>query len=683
MASLVQLCGAAAMKWVCGDFETVSALHLPTVGAWRYAEDPTTEVLCFSYSLMGAEPKTYRPDRRGSEVELMELAADPDVIFLSFGDFERAIWKCIMVPVLAFPPVRTARWHDIQAAACMKQMPKDVDKLSRALELQLAKDMASSKFTISLSKPLKDGSYNRSADALNRVQAYCEQDVRTEVACHERLGWLPPGERGAWLENQRINERGIGLDLEYIRCCKEVVRQSTVPLIAEFRKLTGINPTQTAALKQWVYSQGITSAQIPDLTKQTMAEIFGETIDEDGDEDDNEGIALEPLDMPPNVHRALSIKRLVGSTSIKKLDAMEQCVSLDGRARGLLQYHGTGPGRETGRLLQPHNFPKPTVKVNGELASPELVVEAIKTGSAEMVELLVGPAMAVVVGGLRHAMRASKGRVFVSGDYSGVQARLVLAISGQTDKVALMASGADVYCDMASRIYKRSIDKHKDPKERGIGKNAVLGLGFQMAAPKFQLKYARSHPLDFCQNVVTTYRKDWAPCVPKFWYALQDAATEAVWTGDPKEAYGVLYQIEGEWLTATAPSGGKIWYYRPERTKEAAPWDPDEMRPGFAFWALKKHVWNKQYAFGGQLAENVIMRMEADLMRVAMQKLEKNGFPIVLEVHDEIVAEPLMANADEKAFHQIMLDTEPWTKHIGVPINVEGWECGPSEVYRK
>jgi hypothetical protein len=55
------------------------------------------------------------------------------------------------------------------------------------------------------------------------------------------------------------------------------------------------------------------------------------------------------------------------------------------------------------------------------------------------------------------APRHHRGKVFLSGDYAGIQARIVLALSCQHDKAELMASGKDVYCDMASQIYRRTI----------------------------------------------------------------------------------------------------------------------------------------------------------------------------------------------------------------------------------
>jgi DNA polymerase I-like protein with 3'-5' exonuclease and polymerase domains len=79
-------------------------------------------------------------------------------------------------------------------------------------------------------------------------------------------------------------------------------------------------------------------------------------------------------------------------------------------------------------------------------------------------------------------------------------------------------------------------------------------------------------------------------------------------------------------------------------------------------------------AFGGQLTENVIMGMERDIMTHAQLLCEKEGLPVVLEVHDEILIEPRAGAADEKMLKQIMLDVQPWAREIKVPIGVDTWE---------
>ena len=195
-----------------------------------------------------------------------------------------------------------------------------------------------------------------------------------------------------------------------------------------------------------------------------------------------------------------------------------------------------------------------------------------------------------------------------------------------------------------------------------------------MGWKKFKMKYGQKLSEEMCQNIVSVYRKEWAPCVPKLWDAMDDASLETVRTGKPHEAYGVLYQLEDRWLTARLPSGRRLWYFNPQLTKRAMPWDDTDIRVGWSYQQMKAGQWRTVDAFGGLMTENAIQGLARDLMVEAMFKLEKHGFPIILTVHDEIVCEPKTEDADEKAFQEIMCDIPDWAKKIQMPVAVETWK---------
>ena len=656
------------------DFETASAAELKKVGAYRYSEDITTEVLCLGYSVEGQRSWLWKP---GDSLEhLISLAKDPSIMFVAHNaGFEKAIWRNIMVPIYGLPDVPNTRWDDTLACCAMKAIPLDLDHAVTVLRLPVRKDKEASNFTKRLSKPNRKGYYDRSEQSLKRVYTYCEGDIEAEETLRSRLGVLPSGERNVWLLDQRINERGIFLDLEFIAASQKIVDDASGPLIAEFTHITGLKPSQAVKVKEWVHAQGV---WIDNLSKEVVTALIGSI---DGEDEDAEEVDLSLVSLPAHVKRALHIRGLVGSASVKKLKRMQQCVGLDGRVRGTMQYHGAGPGRWAGRLFQPHNFPRGTIKdASGDKFEPDVLVNAIMTGDYKSVERDIGPAVETVVSSLRHSIKAAPGKVLLSGDFAGVEARLVLAASGQHDKTAIMAAGQDVYCDMAASIYKRVIDKKKDPEERQVGKNSVLGLGFGMGWRKFKMKYGQGLSEEFCQGIVRTYREDWAGCVPSMWRGLEAAALNTVRTGKPHDAYGVLYEIDSLWLTARLPSGRKLWYFGPQIVKRVMPWDDTDVRQAWTYHAMKRGQWKTLDAFGGLLTENVIQGLARDLMVDSMFKLEKNGFPIILTVHDEIVCEPLIADADEKAFKQIMREIPEWAKRMQVPISVETW-CG--DRYRK
>lgn len=662
------------------DFETASGCDLKEAGAWRYAEDVTTEILCVSHTGPYGLPSKICTWKPGDDTDyLTKLANDPDVLFVAHNaGFEKAIWRNIMVPIYGLPNVPNERWDDTQAVCAMKALPLDLDRSTLHLRLAQHKDKEGSAFTKKLSKPNRKGYYDRSEQSLYRVYAYCEQDVRAELELWKRLGPLPPSERQVWLLDQKINERGVRLDLPFIAAAQQVVDRAIPPLAEEFSQITGgLKPTQVTKFRDWIGEQGV---WIDSLGKETVATLLGEESEDDTEGDEN-AVDIGGYSLPDSVRRALVIRGLVGSASIKKLKRMRTCVGSDGRARGLLQYHGASPGRWAGRLLQPQNFPRGTVKdENGNKFDPEHLVSAIMTGCPTEVEIAIGPPVESVVSSLRHAIIAAPGRTLLSGDFAGVEARFVLAVAGQYDKTELMAAGMDAYCDMAGLVYKRAITK-KDEAERHIGKGAVLGLGFNLGYKKFKAKVAQKESEDFCKEVVRIYREDWAPMVPQLWYGLNDAAMNAVYGRQGSTvSHNVEYKMEDRWLTARLPSGRKLWYFNPVRVNRAMPWDETIVRPSWTYQQMKMGQFKTIDAFGGLLTENVIQALARDLMVAAMFRLEENGFPIILTVHDEIVCEPLKEDADEKAFQEIMSEVPDWAKKIKVPVAVETWK---GDRYRK
>lgn len=667
------------MRKLVLDFETASGCNLKESGAWRYSEDVTTEIISLSWSIDSNLVCTWTPFDDAPDTRIIALARDAHVIFVAHNSsFEKAIWRNIMVALYGWPDVPDNRWEDTAANCAMKAIPISLDKATLALRLVAHKDKEGSKITKALSRPDKKGFYSRNASILERVYEYNRQDVLATLELSARIGNLPPEEYRVWLLDQKINQRGVGLDLDFVSAAQAIVDEASLPLLKEFAAITGgLKPSQTARIKVWAARNGV---NLDSLNKEAITQLLGNEDYEDEDVGtDNSNVAIP--DLPPMVRRALVIRSLVGSASVKKLKRMQTCVSFDGRARGLLQYHGASPGRWAGRLLQPQNFPRGSLKDSrGEKLEPRAAVSAIMSRDAAFVACTVGEPIETVISSLRHAIKAVVGHTLLSGDYATIEARIVLALAGQEDKTALLASGKDIYCDMAQAIYKRPIDKKKDPEQRQVGKNAVLGLGFQMGWKKFKSRYAKTESDEFCENIVNTYRQEWAPRVPKIWYGLEEAALNTVQRQKPHSAFGVEYRLEDGWLTARLPSGRKLWYFNPQPARKAMPWDETDIRLSWTYQQTKTGQLKTIDAFGGLLTENVVQGLARDLLVSAMFKLEEAGFPIILTVHDEIVAEPVTTSANEKLFKQIMEDRPQWAKDLQIPVAVETWQ---GECYRK
>ena len=672
------------MRYVDIDFETMSAVDLKVAGARRYAEDPTTEIICLV--VQDSDGLRYKWVPGEDTLWLANLTNNPEVIFVAHNaGFEQAIWECIMVSDFGMPPLPPERWEDTMATCAWKSLPLKLEKAAHAAKLPIEKDMEGNRLTLAQSRlNKKTGMYPPfTVETRDRIADYCAQDVAVEGQLRQRLGLLSqqsPQERGIWLLDQKINQRGVRIDLDFVRAAQQVVDRATVPLLAEFRDLTGgINPGQRDKVIAWASTQGV---ELENLQKGYLEELLGNDEDEgyvsNAAEDDNADSGSMLVRLPERLRRVLQIRQMLGSASIKKLARMQSCVGYDGRARGLLQYHAANTGRWGGRLLQPQNFPRGTLKDT----TPADTVDAIMSGDPEYVEAMLGrPAIECVASSLRHALVPDRGNCFLVGDFAGIEARVVLALAGQIDKCALMASGKDVYLDMACEIYhmpKGSLTK-ADLEMRQTGKNAVLGCGFQCGPANFNVKFMGGKDFDTAERAVQTYRREWAPEVPKLWYALESAALRGVTTGRG-EAYGVMYTQERGWLVATLPTRWQhIWYPRPvyhthdERFGE-------HYHPMWTYDAYKGGKLSHINAYGGLLTENVVQGLARGLLVAAMMRLERAGYPIVLTVHDECVVEMPEDRADVKAFEQLMAEPTEWAERIGIPIAVEAWA---GDRYRK
>lgn len=690
------------------DFETASSIELKRAGAYRYAEDATTEILCLGYTLDGAPAVVLTSEQLTPEIapELLRAVLDPECIFIAHNvQFEKQIWRQHMIP-LGWPDVPNERYHDIMASCAMKGLPLKLERAAMALGLQQQKDTEGTRVTVALSKPNRAGYLDRSSEKLARVIAYNKTDVVAELELHRRVRGLGRDEREVWQLDQRINERGVRLDLAYIDACQRVVDDASRPLTKEFEELTGVRPTQRDKFLGWLHANG---CNIPNLQKETIATWLKDEDDEEdslaGDDEDYDAGAPQ-LILPFQFDRALRVRKILGSASIKKLGAMRACCCSDGRAHGLLQYHGAGPGRWAGRLLQPQNFPRPGMKVDGEPPDLGDLVACLNTGDAEFVRAMYGwdeanqcsrDPIEVVSDGLRHALVPSEGNAFEVGDFAKIECVIVLALAGATETAAnVLKMGSAVYTNMSEKIFGFPVNK-KMLKEYTIGKNSVLGCGFQMGWKKFKTRYWKDGSDAQAKEAIRIYREDFAPEVPLLWRRLEDAANATVWSGNAHMAMGITYALEDGWLTARLPSNRKLWYRDPQQVRKHMPWctckqckelkslppetpeEPD-VRAGFEYRAWKMGQWKRVSAYGGLLTENVVQAIARDLLVAAMFRCERENRPAVLTVHDELVNDLDAGRADAVVLKQLMTELPMWAKALQIPVDADTWT---GDRYRK
>jgi DNA polymerase len=641
------------------DVETRSAVNLKRDGPWVYARHPSTDLWCACWAIGDGAIQTWRPgDPPPTELVEHVAAGDPLVAHNAMS-FERVIWRHVLAARYGWPEPTLEQWHCTGALAAAMSLPRSLDDAARALGLPAQKDMVGHRLMLQMARPRlvePDGSmiWWDVPDKVGRLIAYCQQDVEVERALLQRLRPLSDAEREVFLLDARTNERGVAVDRDLVGAAEALVTETQAQLDAEMRRLTGgvvEAATQSGRLLTWLRARGV---EADSVDKPAVAELLG-------------------TNLPDDVRRVLEVRAEAARNSTAKLKAFRARTCGDGRLRDNLLYHGAGTGRWSGKGVQLQNLPRASIVVDTEAA-----ITAIRQREEPWwIDAFYGPPLGVVSDCLRGMLIASPGLELIAADFAAIEARVLAWLAGQRDLIRLFAMGGDAYCHMAAEIYGRSADAiAKGSVERQLGKQAVLGCGYGLGAPKFRTTCAKAGiQIDeaLAERVVQTYRTTNGRIVA-LWRELERAALRAVEQPGlivSASAGRVRFRIKGDFLWLILPSGRPLAYAKPRIEDRETPWG--ELRPQVTYLGVNSitRAWERQSAYGGKWTENVVQAVARDLLAAAMLRLEKAGYPIVLTVHDEIVAEVPAGSGSVEEFEAIMCQLPDWA--TGCPVAAEGW----------
>ena len=532
--------------------------------------------------------------------------------------------------------------------------------------------------------------YHESRELFETVWAYCRQDVLAEETLSHALPDLSELETSVYLLDQKINERGYRLDRSAVRAARKLIRQEVKLLSAELEALTGgavKKATQRTKMLEWFITQDL---HLYDTTKETIAEAL--RMDDVNRATPEEERAPWVKILSTTARRGLELMQMLGKSSTAKFKAMKDSICPDSRVHGGLLYHGATTGRWSGAGVQPHNFPKGDPHFKNQVALWKLLKTLDRDRilrDAPLNEKGKKPYTSVM-GALSQALRGAIvpgiGRQLYVADFASIEARVLLWLAQDEEALEIFRTGGDMYCYMATDIYGYPTNKDEHPKERGLGKIAVLGLGYQMGASKFVVTCALAGIViteEFAQQVVDTYRaKFWR--VKQLWYDQNEAAIRAThskgrsncglvsWVyEETPSGYPVLY--------CELPSGRRLAYPEPKIKLRKTPWGSDQRV--LTFMGVNTHTkqWGRLTTYGGMIVQNIVQAISRDLMAEGMLRAEATGdYLITLTVHDELVAEALLGVGSVHEFEQLMAAVPEWGE--GCPVVAEGWS-GPR--YRK
>jgi DNA polymerase len=644
------------------DFETRSRAILRIVGAARYAADPSTEILCCCYAADNDPVKLWTP---GDPVpsEFIAAAQNRNWIVVAFNDaFEAALEKQIMCARYRWPVIPIGQHRCAQAMCLALGLPARLSAAADALELSYRKDAAGERLMHQTSKPRrphKDEDPNKvywfeDDDRLQRLYEYCCQDVEVERELFNRLLPLSPTEQAIWRLNYQINARGFHVDRAFAEAARKIAEQAAPEIDPEVQELTGRDVTsinQVARLTAWLQNHG---CNLQKLDKKAIQRQLEKGEDE----------------LAAPVRRVLELRLGGAQAAVKKINALLTRAGEDDRIRDAFRYHGAATGRWSGEGFQAQNLKRPVVD------DLDAAIAAVATGDYQHVRSLYPRPLAVVGDCSRAMICAAPGKVLIGADFSSIESRILAWVAGEQWKLdsyrrfdATHDPRDEPYCITACKIFNKPNGTYtKDDPERSVGKVADLAFGYAGGLGAWR----KFEPDRFADDEVNAFIRGWRrahPEIKRLWDRLDRAAWTAVQQRGCVVRCGVVrFQCDGAFLQLTLPSGRKLSYPQPRIIG-----DEHEQHVVFADNAAGQFqdCRHGQGAYGGTWTENVVSGIARDLLADAMLRIEVAGYPIVLHVHDEVVAEVPERFGKTDEFTHLMIRKPAWA--LDLPIAAKAW----------
>ena len=662
------------------DFETYSECDIRSAGAWAYSKDKSTRVICMAYAIENEEPKLWLPNQ-----PFPDFIKNPNNYEIHAWNsfFEWVIWT----HVLKQPTPPITQWHDTAALSSAMALPRALG--SCGYVLGMPEDLLKNKRGYFLIQKLSMPNIkNNDKVLLREMYDYCMQDVITERAIAKKLYKLNSTERKVWELDQTINIRGIKVDRPKIKDAIYVYEKVQNILKDKLIKITNLdNPNSQKQFLGWLLDKGLL---IENIQKATLKSVLN-SPDKFG------------------VHEAITLKLSLAKTAPKKYLSMKEKIGSGTRLHGNIMYHGATTGRWASTGVNLQNIARPTLDA-------DVCIDLIGKKDLALFEKENIDPMEALSSGIRGMLIPTKGKKFIVGDYASIEARALAWLAGQEDKLNIFRTQGNVYEHTASRIFRKPVAEiTKD--ERFLGKIAELACGYGGGAGAFNVM-AENYGVDISHAQAEKMKQEWRKtntAIVQFWYDIEQGAKNAIWENCQTSVRGINFVVKNRFLWCRLPSGRLLAYYQPScntkkllcyktpptggtpelmflynpldyetkqaffdeaRKANAEPYEFSAINISFFGTDSKTRKWCKQETYGGKLVENITQAVARDIMAESMLALEKEGYDIVLTVHDEIISE--VQNGSIERFKTIMENAPKWAKTL--PITVEAYEA---QRYRK
>jgi DNA polymerase len=621
------------------DLETYSAVDIKKAGAYRYSEE--CELMLCGFLLNDQ----YQSWEVGEQLPdwVVEHIVEGGICKAWNAQFDWLVFN--QEPSIHYV-IKLDQLQDIAAKACAHGLPPSLDKACKALRIpsDLAKYKEGKRLVqkfckprnVAESNPVKRFTKETSPKEWEEFKhVYLPNDCYAIREIDRMLPDLTDYEEQVWRETTDINSAGVPIDektADFIdKQIDEYIDEETTKCI----RISGLWPTQRDKIMGWCQEQG---CALPNLQKETVAEYI-------------------KAESTPDIVKDLLVTRAnTANVSLKKYKSIKRTICQDGTVKGTLFYHAGITGRWGGRLLQVHNLPRG------------------KIDSIKAIELLLDSQFSTeaAVSAIRGLIACPEGVTVY--DWSQIEARIVQWLAGDMDALKIFTSGRDPYITFAAEtVYGKDYDDITDA-ERFMAKQAILGLGFEMWATKFEIMLKQFNvenipPMEELKRIVLAYR-DKHGILKRFWGLMNKGALLAM--ERPGQTIRVNKKISftklNNFLYMTLPSGRNLAYCDPEIRENRFG------HPGLTYMGLNdQSQWVRIDTYGGKLTENATQAVARDVLAEATSRCLSNGYQVLFHLHDEIILR------GECPYVEALLVQRPeWAQDL--PLAAEG-EWSPR--YRK
>lgn len=684
------------------DYETTSAEPI-TSGAWKYASHPSTRILMFAIAKDEEPPVLWNflePESVESQKAknlLAEAVETQSPLFAFNAGFELAVNEYRLIEdtgISDTPSVDQLRCS--QAMARRAAIPVSLAKAAEFLKLDIAKDTKGRALIAAFSDQTKlvtlthgkekrkspnpiletpvpwDWTMTVGGETLTVKVAwmmfcsYCKTDVAVERELRKRLARfeLVGSELDGYVFTNRLNMLGAPVNLKAANNAQEIIDTHRNHLEGEFKKITGLIPTQTKKVLEWLQSEGYPA---DNLQAATMREMNGsDFMSEEGKE-------------------ALAMRSDLSFAAIKKVKAIIDTACPDDTLKGMFTWYGaSATGRWTSGGVQLQNARKSSIK-NADMAYHHLC-EGIHP---ELFEMGFGNPYEAIASCIRNFVQPHNGATMLAVDYSNIESRVAAWLAGQDDLLDMYRQGKDAYKELASKVFGVPVEE-VTKEQRFVGKVGNLSLVFQTGAKTFHETCAAwGMPIDkkLACATVRTFRQE-NDQFPKTWRAYESAAVKAIkepgkWFEASKYvSFASTTKAPFPRLMMRLPNGRALCYPLPEvkrtvkrhrdyETGESREWESEDI----TFWGQLRGTvdWGRVNTYAGSLFQSSVQATARDIMQDGCVVAHYSGYRIFSIIHDEVLAHNDHADGLE-GLEKALCSHPDWLPS-DFPLEVSGAEC--------